>query len=156
MTLSDNPFVVLSYVGGPALLTNATSVFILSTSNRFARAIDRARYLATRPPAERQIFADELRIVHSRVALMARAMACLYGAMTCFALGTAIAIGGAVAAEFSGGAVTLFAFAAAGIAGAIGFAAFVTGAACLMLESRAAMNAVLREADVALASLDKS
>ncbi|HEY1631022.1 MAG TPA: DUF2721 domain-containing protein [Rhizomicrobium sp.] len=155
MALSDNPFVVLSYVGGPALLTNATSVFILSTSNRFARAIDRARALSAMPQAQRQGFADELVIVHARVAHMARAMACLYVALTCFALGTAISIGGAAVAEFSSSKVQVFAFAAAGIAGAVGFAAFVGGAAMLVLESRAAMKAVLREADAALASLKK-
>jgi hypothetical protein len=155
MALSDSPFVVLSYVGGPALLTNATSVFILSTSNRFARAIDRARAIAAMPEAERARHAGELRMAHDRVALMARAMASLYVALTCFALGTAIAIGGAATAEFISSGILAIAFAAAGIGGAIGFAAFVTGAVCLVLESRAAMQAVLREADMALASLGK-
>lgn len=153
MTPSDSPFVVLSYVGGPALLTNATSVFILSTSNRFARAIDRARLLSEKPQEQRQAFAWELQSVHGRVALMARAMACLYVALTCFALGTAIAIAGAATAEFITGNILVVAFAAAGLAGAIGFAAFVIGAACLVMESRAAMTAVLREADAALATL---
>jgi hypothetical protein len=155
MTPSDSPFVVLSYVGGPALLTNATSVFILSTSNRFARAIDRARFLSEKPPEQRQAFAWELQSVHGRVALMSRAMACLYIALTCFALGTAIAIGGAATAEFVSGNIIVIGFALAGFAGAIGFAAFVIGAVCLVLESRAAMTAVLREADAALASLNK-
>jgi len=150
-----DPFVVLSYVGGPALLTNATSVFILSTSNRFARAIDRARLLAEKPEDERAKFAFELEIAHARVALMARAIAALYIALTCFALGTAIAIGGAAAAEFITGNVLIVAFAGAGLLGAIGFAAFVTAAICLVLESRNAMTAVLREADMALASLKK-
>ena len=45
MALDTNPFVVLSYVSGPALLTNATSLILLSTTNRFARAIDRSRQL---------------------------------------------------------------------------------------------------------------
>lgn len=153
MTPSDSPFVVLSYVGGPALLTNATSVFILSTSNRFARAIDRARALAEKPQDQRQAFAWELKSVHSRVALMARAMACLYIALTCFALGTAIAIGGAATAEFVSGNIIVIGFALAGFAGAVGFAAFVIGAVCLVMESRAAMTAVLREADAAIATL---
>ena len=43
---STNPFVVLSYVGGPAVLTNAAALLLLSTSNRFARAVDRSRFLA--------------------------------------------------------------------------------------------------------------
>jgi hypothetical protein len=44
--LSNNPFIVLSYVSGPAILTNAAALLLLSTSNRFARAIDRSRELA--------------------------------------------------------------------------------------------------------------
>ena len=40
--LSDNPFTSLSLIAAPAVLTNASSVLALGTSNRFARAIDRA------------------------------------------------------------------------------------------------------------------
>ncbi len=41
-----NPFAALSLIVAPAVLTNASSILILSTSNRLARAIDRARTLA--------------------------------------------------------------------------------------------------------------
>ncbi len=41
----DNPFTALSLIGAPAILTNASSLLALSTSNRFAHAIDRARVL---------------------------------------------------------------------------------------------------------------
>jgi hypothetical protein len=43
--LSNDPFIVLSYVSGPAILTNAAALLLLNTSNRFARAIDRSRWL---------------------------------------------------------------------------------------------------------------
>jgi len=39
--LSDNPFASLSLIAAPAVLTNASSVLALGTSNRFARAIER-------------------------------------------------------------------------------------------------------------------
>jgi hypothetical protein len=42
-----NPFAVLSFIVAPAILTNASSVLTLSTSNRLARAVDRARELTT-------------------------------------------------------------------------------------------------------------
>ena len=45
--LAANPFAVLTFIVAPAILTNASSVMALGTSNRFARAIDRARSLAT-------------------------------------------------------------------------------------------------------------
>ena len=34
MDVSSNPFTVLSYVSGPALLTNATGLMLLSTALR--------------------------------------------------------------------------------------------------------------------------
>ena len=44
--IADNPFASLSLIAAPAVLTNASSVLALGTSNRFARAIDRARALS--------------------------------------------------------------------------------------------------------------
>ena len=44
--LGSNPFAILTFIAAPAILTNASSVMALGTSNRFARAIDRARGLA--------------------------------------------------------------------------------------------------------------
>lgn len=46
MTSDANPFAALSLIVAPAILTNACSVLIMSTSNRFARTVDRARELA--------------------------------------------------------------------------------------------------------------
>jgi hypothetical protein len=47
MSDPTNPFAALSLIVAPAVLTNASSVLVLSTSNRLARAVDRARALAT-------------------------------------------------------------------------------------------------------------
>ena len=41
--LDTNPFAILTFIAAPAVLTNASSVLALGTSNRFARAIDRTR-----------------------------------------------------------------------------------------------------------------
>src|SRR4051794_13274556 len=52
--IGANPFGILTFIVAPAILTNASSVMSLGTSNRFARAIDRARALAKElqaPPA---------------------------------------------------------------------------------------------------------
>ena len=42
--LITNPFAVLTFIAAPAILTNASSVMALGTSNRFARAIDRREH----------------------------------------------------------------------------------------------------------------
>ena len=41
-----NPLATLSFIVAPAVLTNAASVMVMSTSNRLARAVDRARELS--------------------------------------------------------------------------------------------------------------
>lgn len=47
MSDPTNPYAALSLIVAPAVLTNASSILVLSTSNRLARAVDRARALAT-------------------------------------------------------------------------------------------------------------
>jgi Protein of unknown function (DUF2721) len=47
MSDPSNPYAALSLIVAPAVLTNASSILVLSTSNRLARAVDRARALAT-------------------------------------------------------------------------------------------------------------
>jgi hypothetical protein len=151
---STNPFVVLSYVGGPALLTNASSVFIMSTANRFARAIDRARALALQGdvlPGEDRI--AELQLAHRRVDLIARAMQCFYFAAAMFALGTLASIAGAAVTEMQGLPVFEIVVAGAAVVGLAGFVAFITGAVSLVMESRLAAKAVAQEADAAIAAL---
>src|SRR5665213_3148005 len=81
--MATNPFVVPSYVGGPALLTNATSLLVLSTANRFARAIDRSRYLTgllAAPALEgiRALEVAELRTTGRRIQLIGTAISALY------------------------------------------------------------------------------
>jgi len=46
--LSQNPFALLSLIAAPAVLTNAASVLVMSTTNRFLRASERMRALAVR------------------------------------------------------------------------------------------------------------
>ena len=148
MALS-NPFVVLSYVGGPALLTNATGLFILSTSNRFARAVDRARYLAERLSGEggplRSHFRLEMPEVQRRVLLMGRALACFYIAASAFAIATLASIGAAVLTQEVQGGMIRAVYGLSLTCGGIGFCVFIAGAALLSIESRTAVRSLARE-----------
>ena len=161
MAIDTNPFVVLSYVSGPALLTNATSLILLSTTNRFARAIDRSRALTDRINAGvvgpmQAVEADELRIVGRRIRMIGLAIASFYLAAAMFALATVTSILGAVLAEAVGGAaldvIVVFAVALGGV----GFAAFVTGAFALVLETRLTMGSLALESAAAIAAMDKA
>jgi hypothetical protein len=76
----DNPFALLTFIGAPAILTNASSVMALGTSNRFARAIDRARVISAKLDNEKSLAGNEiefqtrqLRFSERRVMLLVRA-----------------------------------------------------------------------------------
>jgi len=155
MLLGSNPFTVLSYVGGPALLTNASSLFVLSTSNRFARTIDRSRFLATTlgggtAGAWTEEFTDEIAGVAKRLALTGRALTGFYFAAAMFALATLASIVGAIVAEVAQGAPVEVIVGAAALCGVAGFAGFVTGTVSLVAESRLAIRYLTRESSAAL------
>lgn len=153
---------VLSYVSGPALLTNATALLLLSTTNRFARTIDRSRYLsdllnrATANLAHGMAEVAELRVVGRRIRLIGTAIAAFYLAAAMFALATVTSIIGAVIAEEAGGAsldvVVLF---AAGLGG-VGFAAFVAAAFALVVEARLAIQALRLESAAAIGAMERA
>ncbi len=92
-----NAFQLLTFIAAPALLTNASSVLILSTSNRFARAVDRSRSLANADPAS--VLGHELSRAFRRVLMLNRAMTAFYVAVSAFAIGTfSELLGGGIAA----------------------------------------------------------
>ena len=160
MAVTTNPFTVLSYVSGPALLTNSTALLLLSTSNRFGRAIDRARDLVTylegpEGPRGKEAAAHELVLSQKRVRLIAQAMSRFYLATGVFAMATMTSIAGAVlndylwAITFNG----IIAFAAA--SGIAGFVALVSGAISLVLESRLAVRSLKDEAREAVETINR-
>ena len=103
MTPESNPFAALSLIVAPAILTNACSVLILSTSNRFARAVDRARELAREIEGAEEL-ADavatrrlrELSTTEARSLLLLRAMRSGYIALSGFASAALVSLLGAV------------------------------------------------------------
>jgi len=101
-TLTVSPFAALTFIAAPALLTNATSVLLLGTSNRLARAVDRVRHLAglldehtdtTSAAAQREL--AQLKMAERRVRIIVAAMTAFYLAIGAFAFSTMIALLGA-------------------------------------------------------------
>jgi hypothetical protein len=161
VAFDTNPFVVLSYVSGPALLTNATSLLLLSTTNRFARAIDRSRHLTAslgKPSKETLLTgeADELRIVGRRIRLIGLAIAGFYLAAAMFALATVTSILGAVLAEAVSSVILDLIVVFAVALGGVGFAAFVTGAFALVAETRLTMGSLARESAAAIDAMERA
>ncbi|MFO1183728.1 MAG: DUF2721 domain-containing protein [Bauldia sp.] len=170
MALADNPFIVLSYVGGPALLTNSTALLILSTSNRFGRAVDRSRVLAglvakltpeeagpgAKPSEPIASEARELVAMGRRIRFIVRALSGLYLAIAMFSLATLTSIVGGVVAQYNGGMILDIAILAAALFGLVGFVGLVAAAIALVIESRLAEAMLSREQEAALANMGKA
>jgi hypothetical protein len=155
-----NFFAAFSMIVAPAILTNAASVLAMSTSNRLARAVDRARDLArqletaeaaaggadveARRDFERRL--QELTATEQRTTMLLRVLQSFYFALGGFAWSTLSALLGAVIARFGPGTllVTLEFFAVA--AGTIGVAALVRGSIILVRETGIAVRIVSERA----------
>src|ERR1700760_1596577 len=91
---TQNAFELLTVIAAPALITNASSVLVLSTSNRFARAVDRSRplraELAGSDHDERSLFLHSPlhHFIRRRTLILVRALTSFYVAVGSFAFGT--------------------------------------------------------------------
>jgi len=98
-----NPFVILTLIVAPAILTNASALMIMSTSNRFARAVDRGRDLsrqivdAQRSDDSRTLerLNGELLLTEKRTVLLLNSMRSFYFSLGGFAFATVISLIGA-------------------------------------------------------------
>jgi hypothetical protein len=146
-----NPFAVLTFIAAPAILTNASSVMALGTSNRFARAIDRARSLSAElgtrqpvPEALGRLRLRQLRIANRRALILVRALTAFYVSLGAFAAASLTSLVGAAFAvshlEVPRVVVMVVAFAC----GVVGVGGLVTGSVLLVWESRLTF-AILRE-----------
>lgn len=130
---TQSAFQLLTFIAAPALLTNASAVLVLSTSNRFARAVDRARKLEELPDTPEH--ERTLRRVLRRALTLNRALTSFYVAASSFAIGTfSELLGGGIAAIVRGEIAPVITEVGLFIA-AVGTAAIATGAAFLVGET---------------------
>jgi hypothetical protein len=142
-----NPFAALSLIVAPAVLTNASSVLIMSTSNRLARATDRAREYTDRleiPGATSGPGAAmgmrELDVALRRALMLIRALRYFYGALGGFASAAFLSLVGAALASGTSGALTTALEAIALGAGLLAVRSLVSGALLLVRETRMAVE----------------
>lgn len=149
MDPSANPFAALSLIVAPAILTNASSLLAMSTSNRLARAVDRARDLAAQIEREEDGAARvrhlrELGVAETRALILLRVLRSFYIALAGFALAALLSLLGAVVAS-TRQATVVGAFELLAIAsGVIAVAALLHGAVLLIQETRMAVG-ILQE-----------
>jgi hypothetical protein len=150
--MSQTPLELLTAIAAPALITNASSVLVLSTSNRFARAVDRSRTIASiiaksmAAGDERTLQIYEYKIAKQRTRTLVRALTSFYLAVASFAFGSfAGLIGtGLETLKYEGVGPSFTAVALGAVT--IGTLAIATGAALLVHETRLALHGLSIEA----------
>ena len=141
---TQNAFQLLTFIAAPALLTNASTVLVLSTSNRFARAVDRARKLEESKGAPNQ--EQTLLRVTRRALALNRALTAFYVAIASFAIGTfSELLGGGIAAIARGEVAPVITLVGLAVA-TVGTVAIATGAAFLVAETWDAYSGLREEA----------
>jgi hypothetical protein len=151
--LADNPFASLSLIAAPAVLTNASSVLALGTSNRFARAIDRARALSALLEKE-TVSADPLTLMRvrqlnrleRRSLLLLHALRAFYLALGSFAAASLVSLIGASLASSTHHARFQLTLLLGGVSGTVGVGGLVFGCSILVAETRLAVINVGEEA----------
>lgn len=148
-----NPFTALASIGAPAILTNACSILIQSTSTRLGRAVDRARALATELEAPNAMnnpnapwLMQELDAAQLRMVMLIRALRSFYIAIGGFAVAALVAITGAIAAPMIPIGVTTTLEISTLVAGFVAVGGLVHGAQLLVRETRATVNILTERA----------
>ena len=143
----------LSFIVAPAVLTNASSILVLSTSNRLARAVDRMRVVSAQleqSPGGRDSITTlrmkELDSSERRALMLLNALRCFYASLGSFAVSAITSLLGATVAD--GGFARLSAaleLVALG-AGFVAVTGLVVGCVLLLRETRIAVRTVSEEA----------
>jgi Protein of unknown function (DUF2721) len=151
-SVGNNPFAVLTAIVAPAILTNASSILALGTSNRVARVVDRTRIVAAElakretGSSEYEAWSAQLLRLDVRAQLLVKALRLFYAALGLFAAASLVSVGGSMAAYY--GDKLLFQLAAAlaiatGASAVIGLAA---GCTIMIRETHLAIQNLSAEA----------
>lgn len=153
MSDPTNPYAALSLIVAPAVLTNASSILVLSTSNRLARAVDRARALAgqleTPPKAGdglTKLRLKELESAERRAIMLLSALRFFYASIGAFAAAALTSLIGATLLSTPLRALPAVFEIVALAVGFIGVTGLVLGCGLLLQETRIAVRTVTDEA----------
>lgn len=148
--IGANPFAILSFIVAPAILTNASSVLAMSTSNRLARAVDRARDLTRildlreETPEDTPEIIRELDTAEDRALMLIRALRSFYTALGGFAASALLSLLGAVTVNVAPPPVITAVEWIAVLVGLLAVGALIHGSGLLVRETRLAV-AILAE-----------
>jgi len=153
MDPSTNPFSALSFIVAPAVLTNACSVLSLGTSNRLARAVDRARELTVLFESAGSVVtprlelkARELASAQQRMIMLIRALRLFYLALGGFVTAALVSLLGAVLTQVLPSNFSVAVEIIAILTGSAAVFALVNGALILVKETQIAVEILEEEA----------
>jgi hypothetical protein len=152
--MDPNPFAVLSLIVAPAILTNASSVLVMSTSNRLARAVDRARELSKQleeqgdfASPEAKMNLEEVASNERRALLLLLGLRCFYASLGGFASATLISLLGAVLVPLELQQLIRVLEIAGVFAGLLAVGGVVAGSALLLRETQIAVQVLSTRAE---------
>jgi hypothetical protein len=155
--MDTNPFGILTFIVAPAILTNASSVNALATSNRLGRATDRARQISAlletlKDSADpwRAVNLEILMLAERRIKSLVRAMTCFYAAIGSFASASLVSLFGSVFFVANWQVCGLAAMGLSLVVGVIGVAGLAYGSTLLVLETRVTLRSVSMETEFLL------
>ena len=147
----SNPFIMLTFIVAPAVLTNACALLAMSTSNRFARAIDMAKEIARQiegssdmNPSSLDRLVNEFTTAETRGLLLLKAMRCFYLSLSCFALVALVSLLGSVSAVLKSQAVETVFLSFVLLLGVVAVGSIVFGVILLIREIRIVMTVMHR------------
>jgi hypothetical protein len=152
--LAGNPFAVLTAIVAPAILTNASSVLALGTSNRLGRVVDRTRIvaqdLAAYAPgsAEHQAWSAQLDALQIRAQMLLKALRLFYAALGLFAASALVSVGGSITAYYGQKLLFDAGAALAMLTGASAVAGLAIGCTLTVQETRLAVQSLTEEARI--------
>lgn len=153
-TVAGNPFAVLTAIVAPAILTNASSVLALGTSNRLARVVDRTRVVAAELDAlepdspEYQRWAAQLEPLGVRVQLLVKALRLFYAGLGLFAASALVSVGGSIATYYGQRLLFEAAAALAVLTGASAVLGLAAGCVLMVRETQLAVRSLAEEAKI--------
>lgn len=153
---SSNPFAALTLIAAPAVLTNACSVLVMSTSNRLGRSVDRARALNSLLDREKELteeetktermYLKELNIVQQRTVILMKSLRLFYLALGGFASSAVVSLLGALLVVYVHGVVVTVVEAIALLVGMAGVCSLIYGCFQLFHETRLAVTVLEEQA----------
>src|SRR5690349_14468815 len=156
--VASNPFAVLTAVVAPAILTNASSVLALGTSNRLARVVDRTRVVAKELAAlepgapHYDSWVTQLERLQVRTQLLVKALRAFYLSLGLFASAALVSVVGSLVTYYGQKILFELTAALALLTGAVAVVGLASGCFLMVHETRLAVQNLAEEAKIQTSS----